>query len=345
MTQATGAAGLQQAPFPLPATLLDGNVVVLGGGTGLSTLLQGLQPICFSSADRNLTEEQKKRLTAIVTVSDDGGSSGALRQAYPILAPGDIRNCLLALADCDPQMQALFDFRFNGDVGGHSLGNLIITALSQLESDFTSAVEQASKILDIRGRVLPATPDDVVIEAEFSDGSLVRGESAITSTPGRIEQVFLRPGHVATLPAASSAIAEADMIVIGPGSLYTSLIPTLLVPGIAQAIANSHAKVVLVMNIMSEPGETDDYGISDFLRAIARHAPGVPIHSILMNNGHISPQQQDRYAQQGATPIGTKFGKIADLKCELAFRNLLANGDKIRHDPAKLGKAILDIAL
>lgn len=320
-------------------------VVALGGGTGLPLLLQGLQATLFPPVrDRRDTRD---RLTAIVTVADDGGSSGRLTQSCHVLPPGDIRNCLLALSAGDPTMAAIFNFRFHGDgdVAGHSLGNLILVALSQLEQDFARATDQAGRLLAVRGRVLPATLDDVTLVAELDDGRCVQGESEITSSCRTIRRLSLRPERVRALPEAVEAITRADLIVIGPGSLYTSLLPVLLVPGIARAIARAQGRVVLTMNLMTEPGETDGYSAVDHLLAIRRHAPLVPIGDVLLNTGPIPRDLIARYGAGRAVPISPETATIRTLGCRPIERDLLGGGAMIRHDPHKLARTVLELAM
>lgn len=316
-------------------------ITALGGGTGLAVVLRGLRerhfPTLVDSAD-------PARLTAIVTVADDGGSSGTLRRDFDILAPGDIRNCLLALSEADPTLQALFDFRFDGKIGGHSLGNLMLTALTLLEKDFSKAIERAADLLAIRGRVLPATANGVELQAEFMDGSTHIGESSIAAVGRRIRRVSLVPEATDALPQALEAIAGSDLVTIGPGSLYTSLIPVLLVKGIVPAIADSGARVVLVMNLMSEPGETDGYTAADVIAALHEHAPGMPIHDVLINSKPITDEQARRYALEGAAPIVADRTGIASRGCKAIECDLLAAGPKVRHDPGKLARALLDLA-
>ena len=331
-------------PDELPAA--RPRIVALGGGNGLSTLLRGLRPLYFPECIKAPTGSERELLTAIVTVADDGGSTGLLRKAYPMLAPGDIRSCLIALARNQNTLQSLFDFRFNGEIGSHSLGNLILTALAQTEGDFTRGIERASELLEVCGRVLPATSDNVSLQAHFSDGTQVCGESSITAARKKIERVELVPARAAALPQAASAIVHADTIVLGPGSLYTSILPTLLVPGIADAIASSRARVILVMNLMTEPGETDAYTPIDFLRALRRHAPGVAVDYVLQNSAPIPSQQRARYDISGATQIAPSSQKLPGFACRPVFRNLFthAPGAKIRHDPDKLARAILELS-
>lgn len=321
-------------------------IVALGGGTGLPTLLRGLRR-AFCQADDDLLPiaEDRNRLTAVVTVTDDGGSSGALRQAYQILAPGDIRNCLLALADGDSTLQALFDYRFNNMAGEHSLGNLILTALTLLENDFPRAVERASELLSVRGKVLPSTADNVHLVAEFTDGTSIVGESRITEAGCCIRRVSLIPKNVRALPQTLAAIAAADLIVLGPGSLYTSLIPTLLVPEIAEAIARSHAHVALVANLMTEPGETDGYSTSDFLIAIREHAPHIPIHTVLLNKTPIAPSVAECYAAEGAMPVIADVNVLRALGCQPVECDFLDSGLLVRHDPDKLAQAVLALTM
>lgn len=318
-------------------------IVALGGGTGLGVVLHGLRSLYYLSA--RAADADCDRLTAVVTVADDGGSSGSLRRAFRMLAPGDIRNCLLALSDADPTLQALFNFRFDDKVGGHSLGNLMLTALTVLEKDFTRAVELAGKLLAVRGRVWPATADEVDLLAEFSDGSCAMGESCIASVGRSISRVSLVPAGARALPQAVGAIGAADLVVLGPGSLYTSLLPTLLVRDIVGAIAESQARVVLVMNLMSEPGETDGYCAMDVLDAIHRHAPELCIHSVVLNDATIPATLMRRYADEGASPITYDPASIQAAGYRPVCRPLLGDGPLVRHDPRKLAQALLDIAI
>jgi uncharacterized cofD-like protein len=339
---AAGAAAPVADVVPLPRPRL----VAMGGGNGLSTLLRGLRPLYFPSTLQAPTAAEREALTAIVTVADDGGSSGLLRKAYPMLAPGDIRNCLLALVRQQTTLQSLFDFRFNGEVGSHSLGNLILTALAQQEGDFTRGVERASELLDVCGRVLPATPDNVCLQAHFADGSTVRGESAIAAARKRVERVELIPSRISTSRETREALLRADTIVLGPGSLYTSILPTLLVPGISEAITASGARVILVMNLMTEPGETDTYAPLDFLRAVRRHAPGITVDYLLQNNAPIPHAQRARYDQNGSVQIAPSAQRLPGFTCRPVFRNLFTHteGVKIRHDPDKLARAVLELS-
>jgi uncharacterized cofD-like protein len=262
------------------------------------------------------------------------------------MPPGDIRNSLLALTGTNGAMAALFDFRFEGEgeVAGHSLGNLILTALTRLEGDFLGAVDRAAEILAIRGRVLPSTTEDVILSAEFLDGAWVDGESHIAAARRPIRRVRLRPEAASATPAAVRAIEVADLVTIGPGSLYTSLLPVLLVRELAQAVARSRARVVLVMNLMSERGETDGYTAVDCLTALRRHAPDIHVHDVLVNTAPIPGERLARYAGQGASPIRVDVEQLLALGCRPIERDLLGGGPKIRHDSHKLARVVLELA-
>jgi uncharacterized cofD-like protein len=322
-------------------------LVALGGGTGLPIVLEGLKRALFTPSTTLSPEDARDRLTAIVTVADDGGSSGRLRRAYGVLPPGDIRNCLLSLAERDSIFSALFNYRFDGgdEMDGHSLGNLILTALSRLEQDFPKAIERGSEILGVCGRVYPSTVEDVRLRAELADGTWVEGESQIAST-GRtmIRRVSLEPQDPAAFDRAVDAALQADVVVIGPGSLYTSLVPVLLVKDLTDAIRRSGARVVLVMNLTTEPGETDAYTAADHLLAIRRHAPDVPIHDVLLNATPIPAELMQPYSTVRAGIVPPDVELLRALGHRPVLRDLLGPGPKIRHDPHKLAGAILDLA-
>jgi uncharacterized cofD-like protein len=320
-------------------------VVALGGGTGLPIVLRGLKTELFPTGPAWVRTMDPRRLTALVTVADDGGSSGRLRREYRLPASGDIRNCLVALSDGDPVLARLFDFRFDGEAetAGHSLGNLILTALSKLGNGFDEAVEQSGRILTIQGQVVPSTVQHVSLRAEFTDGSSIEGESKLADARRRIHRVSLEPADVRALPQALSAFDAADLVVIGPGSLYTSLLPVLLVRDIADAIARSRARVVLVMNLMTEPGETDGYSGVEHLEAIQAHVPHVRIHDVLLNSTPISCEIAEAYATRGAVPVAPTAAALESKGCRVVARPLLAGGIKIRHDAGKLAQAILDL--
>lgn len=319
-------------------------IVTLGGGTGLPVVLRGLKAALFPPGCTWVPERDRECLTAVVTAADDGGSSGRLRREYSVPPPGDIRNCLLALSDGDPTMAAIFNFRFGGtgEIAGHSLGNLILTALSQLEEDgFLGALKQGSDLLGIRGRVLPTTLEPVTLRAQFTDGSEVDGEARIASARRLIHRLVLQPEGAGVLPETRDAIEGADLIVIAPGSLYTSLIATLLVEDLSETISRSRGRVVLVMNLMTEPGETDGYTAVDHVLAIRRHAPGVHIDDVLLNTAPLPQSVIDSYAAQGATPVPSDAALLRALGYRILEHDLLGAGPKIRHDPEKLAHAVL----
>lgn len=307
-------------------------VVVLGGGTGLAVLLRGLKK--YSS-----------NITAIVTVADDGGSSGKLRGEFGILPPGDIRNCLVALADKETLMEDLFQHRFANGYGltGHSMGNLLITAMTQIAGDFEAAIREMSKVLAIRGQVLPATVKQCSLCAEMEDGSIIEGESKIPCTGKRIKRVFLNPGDCEPVPEALLAIAEADMIILGPGSLYTSVIPNLLIRGMADAISRAAAVTVYVCNIMTQPGETEDYKAADHIRAIHRHAGSGLIDYAIVNVADIPHKLLRKYRQDGAVPVRADLKEIEKMNVRPVKKNLVYESDVVRHDPEKLADSIIKL--
>ena len=320
-------------------------IVAIGGGTGLPAVLQGLKAVLFPPGRPPRTALDRARLTAIVTVSDDGGSTGRLRRAYNIPAPGDLRNCLVALSDA-PALARLFTVRFNGrgDVSGHSLGNLILAALADLEGEFGRAVERAADILSIRGRVVPCTTAPVRLAAEFDDGRVVEGESEIPMVRRRIRRLSLRPEAIPAHPAAREAIAAADLVVLGPGSLYTSLLPVLLVRDLRRALAGSEARIALVMNLMTEAGETDGYRATQCLQAIREHAPEIAIDDVLVNNSLLPGDRMMRYVAAGSAPIGYEPDVLRAFGCRPVECDLLSDGPLIRHDPAKLARALMALA-
>jgi len=303
-------------------------IVVIGGGTGLSVLLRGLK-------------KYTSNLTAIVTVADDGGSSGRLRGDLGILPPGDIRNCLVALADKEPLMEELLQYRFTtGELAGHCLGNLLIAALTGVTGSFDQAVRGLSKVLAVRGRVLPATLSNITLCAELLDGTVVQGESSITRCHGKIKRVFTKPQRCLPLVEALAAIQAADAVVLGPGSLYTSIIPNLLVKGIPEALARSSAIKIYVCNIMTQPGETDDYTGSEHLRAIIAHA-GKFLDYVLLNTGQIPARLRVRYRHDGASPVLVDLEKIEEMGVTAVGGNLIHEIDVVRHHPDELAQVIM----
>ncbi|MBD2777441.1 gluconeogenesis factor YvcK family protein [Iningainema tapete] len=307
-------------------------IVVIGGGTGLSTLLRGLKTYSAN-------------ITAIVTVADDGGSSGRLRREFGVLPPGDIRNCLAALADEEKLLTELFQYRFRvGDgLTGHSFGNLFLTALSEITGDLERAVAASSKVLAIRGQVLPATLSDVRLWAELADGSHIEGESNITAAGGTIVKIGCTPAHPSALPAAIKAIKEADYIIMGPGSLYTSVIPNLLVPEIAEAIAATSAPKIYVCNIMTQPGETQGYTVADHIRAIDA-ACGKPLfNAVLVHKKSPSAHALIRYAQQKSHPVFIDREAITQLGRRIVVANVMHEDETgyVRHNPQQLARVLL----
>jgi uncharacterized cofD-like protein len=321
-------------------------IVALGGGTGLPRLLCGLKRAYFGTTSSGDPVTDRDLLTAIVTVADDGGSSGRLRRRFQVPPPGDIRNCLLALAEADPRVSAIFDFRFSGDadVGGHSLGNLILTALGEIENDFHAGVQHGASLLGVRGQVLPATIEPVTLSAELDDGSTAHGESAIADDGRSIRRLALHPANATAPAAAVRAIEAADAVVLAPGSLYTSVIAVLLVKGIADALARTRVPVILVMNLMTQPGETDGYTAADHVLAVRRHAPGVGLRDILLHAHPLRPDVARDYASCGSVPVCPDLALLAALGYRTVARDLLGPGPKVRHDADKLAEAVIECA-
>jgi uncharacterized cofD-like protein len=308
-------------------------IVAIGGGTGLSTLLRGLKEFSANS-------------TAVVTVADDGGSSGRLRREIGVLPPGDIRNCLAALADEERLITELFQYRFRAGDGltGHSFGNLFLTALSDITGDLEQAIAASSQVLAVRGRVLPATLSDVRLWAELADGRRIEGESNITEAGGNIARIGCIPSNPPALPRALQAIREADYIVIGPGSLYTSVIPNLLVPEIAEAIALRDVPRIYVCNIMMQPGETQGYTVSDHIRAID-DACGRPLFSaVLVQKKVPSARALIRYAQEDSYPVVLDREAVARLGRRIVLASVMDEDEEtglVRHNPQKLARVLL----
>jgi uncharacterized cofD-like protein len=308
-------------------------IVGLGGGTGLSTLLRGLK-------------EYSANITAIVTVADDGGSSGRLRREMGVLPPGDIRNCIAALADEERLLTELFQYRFTAGDGltGHSFGNLFLTAMSEIEGDLEQAIAASSKVLAIRGQVLPATLTDVNLWAKLADGRRIHGESSITEAKGKILTIGCIPPNPPALPKAVQAILEADLIIIGPGSLYTSVIPNLLVPEIAAAIASRNVPRIYICNIMTQPGETDDYTVSDHIKAIDK-ACGYQLFDAVLTQGTVPPANAlIRYAQEDSHPVILDRDMVKQLGRRIVMSNIMdvdPDTGYLRHDPYRLAQVLL----
>jgi uncharacterized cofD-like protein len=307
-------------------------VVSIGGGTGLSSLLQGLK--YFAKAGDPAVP--KLDITAIVTVTDDGGSSGRLRREFDVLPPGDIRNCMVALSEDSALLSRLFQYRFSAGRGlkGHSFGNLFLTALTHIMGDFAEAVRVSAEVLKIAGRIYPATAANVALEATLANGAHVVGETRISRSRHRIERIQLIPRRVRPLAATLAAIAEADVITLGPGSLFTSIIPNLLIQGIPAAIHRSRAIKACFVNLMSQPGETTHFRASDHIRAIHQHARTRLLDYAVINTAPIAPAMKKRYAQQEATPVENDTGTIVKMGVKVMAGSLVWRGEKARHDPS-----------
>ncbi|NIK72450.1 MULTISPECIES: YvcK family protein [unclassified Paenibacillus] len=304
-------------------------IVVVGGGTGLSVMLRGLK-------------EKPLDITAIVTVADDGGSSGVLRNELQIPPPGDIRNVIMALADAEPLLTEVLQYRFSSGTGlaGHSLGNLMLAAMTDIAGDFVTGVRELSKVLAVRGRVLPAAGRAIVLKAEMDDGTVVVGESMIPKAGKKIKRVFVEPDNVEPLPEAIEAIEQADAILIGPGSLYTSIIPNLLVPKLARAIVESTAVKLFVCNVMTQPGETDGYSVSDHLKAVQDHIGHKLFDYVLVNDGEISPEVAEKYAEMGSTQVELNIDEVNRLGYEIISDRLVLYRTFLRHDAERLSHHI-----
>lgn len=306
-------------------------IVAVGGGTGLSMLLKGIKKIT-------------NNITAVVTVGDDGGSSGRLREEMGILPPGDIRNCIAALADDEDLVTELFQYRFKNGEGleGHSFGNLFLTALVAITGDMVRAVKESSNVLSIRGRVLPATLDDMKLVAEMEDGRVIHGESNIPEAQGRIKRLYTEPKHCKALKDVIDAIKDADLIILGPGSLYTSVTPNLLVEEIAQEIAQSKAKKIYVCNIMTQPGETDGYSVSDHVKTLIQHANSSDIMDAVLVNNALPTNLADKYEQAGSFPVKVDTENLNKLGIEVCSRKLIQDNKEgyVRHSSYRVARAI-----
>jgi uncharacterized cofD-like protein len=304
-------------------------IVVIGGGTGLSVMLRGLK-------------QKPMDITAIVTVADDGGSSGILRSELEMVPPGDIRNVLTALADVEPLLGQMLEYRFQKGQGlaGHSLGNLILAAMQDITGDFVTGVRELSRVFAVRGRVLPAADHAIVLKAEMSDGTVIEGESKIPKAGKVIKRVFIEPADVSALPEAVEALKRADAILVGPGSLYTSIMPNLLVPEIARTIVESKALKMFVCNVMTQPGETDGYSVSDHLRALHDHVGRDLFDYIIVNNGEIPPEVQSKYAEKGAKVVHLDLDEVTQKGYNVIADQLVLFHTYLRHDAEKLSQHI-----
>ena len=306
-------------------------IVAIGGGTGLSMLLKGIK-------------KYTNNITAVVTVGDDGGSSGRLREEMGILPPGDIRNCIAALADDEDLITKLFQYRFKTGEGleGHSFGNLFLTALCAITGNMVKAVKESSNVLNIRGVVLPATLDDMKLLAEFEDGRIIKGESSIPEAHGKIKRLFTDPEICRALPEVLIAIANADLIILGPGSLYTSVIPNLLVSGIVEAIEQSSAKKIYVCNIMTQTGETDNYTVASHLNALLNHAKGKKIIDAVLVNNSLPDNISAGYAKNGSIPVILDNENLTPIGIEIVSQKLIQENKEglVRHSSHRVARAV-----
>ena len=298
-------------------------IVVIGGGTGLSTVLRGLKTHAFD-------------ISAIVTVADDGGSSGRLRDDYDIPPPGDVRNVIAALSDTEPLVEQMFQYRFSSEssatLGGHSLGNLMLTALTDITGDFNLAIAEMSKVLKVHGNVIPAANKKVTLHAELTTGEYIEGESRIPEANAPIKSVFLSPKDVEPLPSAIKAIEHADIILIGPGSLYTSIIPNLLVEGIAKAVLSAKAEKIYICNLMTQRGETLGYTASDHVKAIHKHTGVAFINSILVNNVELPCNVRELYLEENAEPVVFDIENLEKMGLRVMKEEIaLVNNGTVRH--------------
>lgn len=306
-------------------------IVAVGGGTGLSMLLKGIKRIT-------------NNITAIVTVGDDGGSSGRLREEMGILPPGDIRNCIAALADDEDLVTKLFQYRFKTGEGleGHSFGNLFLTALIAITGDMVRAVKESSNVLSIRGRVLPSTLDDMKLVAIMEDGRIIHGESNIPEAKGKVKKLYTDPENCRPLPEVIEAIKDADLIILGPGSLYTSVIPNLLIKEISEEITKSSAKKIYVCNIMTQPGETDDYSVSTHLNAVINHAGYTNIVDAVLVNDTLPANLAEKYKQAGSFPVKLDVDNIKKTGVRIVSKKLIEESKEglVRHSSNRVARAI-----
>ncbi len=309
-------------------------LVILGGGTGLSTLLRGLKKFPLD-------------ITAIVTVADDGGSSGRLRDEYDIPPPGDVRNVLAALSDVEPLVEEMFQYRFSQseELKGHSLGNLMLAALTSITGDFAHAITEMSRVLNIRGKVLPAANQIVTLHALFEDQTTVAGESKIPKYGKKIEKVFITPTDVKPLPETINVIRQADVIVIGPGSLYTSILPNLLVQDIQQAIRESNAKKVYICNLMTQAGETGNYSAYDHVNALIEHVGENFLDAVLISKEEIPENVQYMYKQEQASPVKIDIDQLKKLNIDIVKKDIsVVHGGAVRHDATEVAKWLVEYA-
>ena len=338
----------------LPLTSRQLRVVAIGGGTGLSTLLRGLKRYTVTPAGAAPSSDlpcRIRELSAIVTVTDDGGSSGRLRDELNMLPPGDVRNCMVALSEDEHLLSRLFQHRFtHGDLEGHSFGNLFLAALTEVSGDFAQAVQTSSQILATRGRIYPSTTANATLSARMDDGSLVEGETSITASKRSIRELILSPADAGPLPETLDAIATADLITLGPGSLYTSLITNLLVRGIPEAIAASSATRVYICNLMTQANESLGLSAAQHIEKILDHARARGLGKdaqifdyALINTAPISPATLSQYAREGQAPIEADLERIRALGIEPIIGNFLHEGDVLRHNYDSVAEAVLNL--
>ncbi|SFQ09788.1 gluconeogenesis factor YvcK family protein [Salibacterium halotolerans] len=307
------------------------NIVVIGGGTGLSVLLRGLKTFPVN-------------ISAIVTVADDGGSSGRLRKELDIPPPGDVRNVLVALAEVEPMIEQMFQHRFENGNGltGHSLGNLLLAGMTSITGDFAKGISELSTVLNVKGNVFPASNQSIELHAEMTDGTIISGESNIPNSGKRIRRVYLSPETVQPLPESLDAIREADVIVFGPGSLYTSVIPNLLVPGIAEAVEEAGARKVYICNGMTQAGETDYFTVADHIEAIQEHTGRSLIETVLVSNTEIPPDILANYKEESAYPVTFDEARVKQLGCRVVQDAFMHYRDHLfRHDAVKVSQSLL----
>ncbi|AOM81974.1 gluconeogenesis factor YvcK family protein [Salisediminibacterium beveridgei] len=314
-------------------SLNKAKVVVIGGGTGLSVLLRGLKTFPVD-------------ISAIVTVADDGGSSGRLREELNIPPPGDIRNVLVALSEVEPLFEDLFQHRFDQGAGlsGHSLGNLLIAGMSSVMGDFSRGVQEISRVLNVKGTVIPVSNQHLTLHARFRDGSTCAGESKIPLIGKPIERVYLEPANPIPSSEAIQALEEANLIILGPGSLYTSIIPNLMVPGIREGLMESKAPKVYICNVMTQPGETDGYTVGDHIQAIDDHLQAKVIDSVIMNTQTIPFSYRERYMGEGAEPVAIDQARLDEWKIRTIDDELLSfENELLRHNAIKLSQRLLSL--
>ncbi len=330
---------------PQPEQALALKVVAIGGGTGLSTLLRGLKSFVPVRSDSTPDSTYISNLTAVVTVTDDGGSSGRLRKDLGVLPPGDIRNCMIALSEDEQLLARLFQYRFaSGELEGHNFGNLFLTALSSITGDFAEAVKLSSGILKARGEIVPSTISNVQLDAFMDDGSRVRGETSISASRRRIVRINLVPANARPLPQTLRAIAEADLITIGPGSLFTSLVPNLLVNGIPEAIAASHAMKAYIGNLMTQANESQGMTASEHIRVLFQHADRKVVDYALLNTTPVPPSLKMAYAAEQAEPIVNDLDRIRELGVEPILGEYLDDKVVARHNYVRIASELIEFA-